>query len=883
MGLGKTVQTVAFLLAIFGPKTKLKSDPVLICAPASLLVNWERELEMWGTLGNRNFTITRYVGSKRPKILGSFKAQKRDILLTTYDTFRNDIKELNEVPWRCAIFDEVHKIKERKAKVTKAAMTLKTKRRFGLTGTVMQNNFEELFTLLNFVRPASLGTLKHFNEKYIKVIKVGQKRDATPLEIARSEQSARSLNQAIKKSVLRRDVSIIKDLLPGKDDHIVFCTLTPIQLEMYKRVTASPQFQFVISMVTPCECASGKQRGNCCGRDTMVAGDVSWKKIVLPSITNLIKIAQHPGLLIPHTNKDSVAFTNAIEFQKIAFGEERENILKMIKDSKNELLAGKMRTLVELLKIWKESKSKVLLFSSSTKMLDILQACLVKERYTYCRLDGTVDPAGRQAIIDTFNGASYEKKFVFLISTRAGGLGLNITSANIVVIYDASWNVTHDLQAQDRAHRIGQKKHCDVYRFISTGTIEEMVYQRQIYKQQMANIGVAGKHERRYFNGVLGVKGEEGEIFGLVNLLKLSTETVLSRDLVKMVENEEEKFRLEKGLRIDDTQKSETSILWDQKDEPSNMDGNQIIDLDNLASQIRNEIRTEQSQIATVLKRTGVAYSHNNHHVVGKDSFMEKHRTKEAERLNRLSLAYDNLKLAKQFAPVVDVDAPGTISQSTSSGFSAASFSMSRPFPLRNVYDGPAIINVPTLPPPPPKSIWGGIVSNVNFSSQPRKQFIDLVSPNKQKDENEKKRKVVEINVITPDPKRQKMRPGHPALEITDDGYALDLVSPSKPRPSTPRDAIISKPRITSPVRITHREGSDFSTSDVEDQVMGEPEAEQEGEDGAEEDTATMSYDDIEIDDEASNRHIPQQDKSKKMIEEELNNTDWVIEIDEDD
>jgi SNF2 family DNA or RNA helicase len=134
--------------------------------------------------------------------------------------------------------------------------------------------------------------------------------------------------------------------------------------------------------------------------------------------------------------------------------------------------------------------------------------------------------AARQKIVDNFNIS--KTKQIFLISTKAGGLGLNLVSANIVVVFDPNWNVTHDLQAQDRAYRIGQTKRTKVYRFITAGTIEEMIYNRQVYKQQMANIGLHGKNERRYFTGVQGQKGQEGEIFGARNLLKLVTENIMT-------------------------------------------------------------------------------------------------------------------------------------------------------------------------------------------------------------------------------------------------------------------------------------------------------------------------------------------------------------------
>jgi DNA excision repair protein ERCC-6-like 2 len=230
---------------------------------------------------------------------------------------------------------------------------------------------------------------------------------------------------------------------------------------------------------------------------------------------------------------------------------------------------GKLRTLNLLLPEWKTSQYKVLIFSKSTRMLDLLGTWLDAKNYSHLRYDGSIKVGvKRQQIIDevlmgflhvTFTLSQFcafltkyqfstnPRIFILLISTGAGSLGLNITAANIVVIFDrkgvfylqrsplwltkllllwsASWNASIDLQAQDRAFRIGQKKDCRIFRFVSAGTVEEAQYQRQLYKQQMHNISLEGKKERRLFQGVEGVQGQEGELFGIANLLKQTSST----------------------------------------------------------------------------------------------------------------------------------------------------------------------------------------------------------------------------------------------------------------------------------------------------------------------------------------------------------------------
>eukprot|EP01126_Amoeba_proteus_P065189 TRINITY_DN9226_c0_g1_i1.p1 TRINITY_DN9226_c0_g1~~TRINITY_DN9226_c0_g1_i1.p1 ORF type:complete len:835 (+),score=192.04 TRINITY_DN9226_c0_g1_i1:310-2505(+) len=651
MGLGKTVQSIGFLIAVISRERRKKRaarEPVLICIPASLVENWSRELIKWGQLGEISFEVCKYIGKDRKSLLSS---NTWEILLTTYDTFRIDFLELNSISWACVLFDEVHKLKERKSQVTNCAVSLKTLKRYGLTGTVMQNDFDELFTLLDFIRPDCLGTLSEFNERYIKPIKNGQRRDASDEDFARSRAAATRLNRAVEKVVLRRDNSILKDVLPGKDDTVVFCRPTPVQLRIYRRVLESDGYSFLIRQAQPCECKSTLKRGNCCGRGENWSGDwagdgkeeeeesdsvkVNWKKSVLPCITNLKKIAQHPELLVPNkivdeSDEQAVAKRERAEkFMKLAFGDEEKNIFDMMNDNIHSKLSCKIRTLQALLKVWKTKGNKILLFSSSTHMLDILQRMLNHCNYTWCRLDGTTDIGSRQSIIDRFNSSSCDEYFVFLISTRAGGLGLNITSANIVVIYDASWNVTHDLQAQDRAYRIGQTKFCYVYRLITVGTIEEMIYQRQVYKQQMANIGMEGKHERRYFTGVLGVKGEEGEIFGLLNLLSLSTEKILSKELLERVNAEEGSYK--------EDQKANPTCLSTNPNECTSPKETVVVVSDEDQEDDKHSL---EQDVEATLWASDVAYFQKNDRVVG-ESEVEKKRALEAKQLIRKEFERD--------------------------------------------------------------------------------------------------------------------------------------------------------------------------------------------------------------------------------------------------
>ncbi|KAJ1619961.1 P-loop containing nucleoside triphosphate hydrolase protein [Pavlovales sp. CCMP2436] len=167
-------------------------------------------------------------------------------------------------------------------------------------------------------------------------------------------------------------------------------------------------------------------------------------------------------------------------------------------------------------------------------MLDRVQAALTSDGYPYCRLDGKTSVKERSTLVDKFNSGS-GGKYVFCISTRAGGLGLNLVAANKVVIFDPNWNPSHDLQAQDRAFRIGQRRDVDVFRLISVGTVEERMYLRQVYKQKLASAALEGTSECRIFAGVQGDKGNQGELFGMSNIFELPTKSggVLTSDIMR--------------------------------------------------------------------------------------------------------------------------------------------------------------------------------------------------------------------------------------------------------------------------------------------------------------------------------------------------------------
>ncbi|KAI0179317.1 P-loop containing nucleoside triphosphate hydrolase protein [Hypoxylon sp. FL1284] len=542
MGLGKTVQVAAFLTATFGKTgdyrdskrmrkfqgTKTDWYPrVLIICPGSLIQNWKNELDRWGW-----WKTDLYHGVTKDDVLSTARAGRLEIMITTYTTYKNNRANVNRVPWDVVIADECHSIKDVKAEVTKAMNELNSLCRIGLTGTAIQNRYEELWALLNWTNPGQFGTLAEWKSTICKPLTIGQSHDATLHQLSEARKTAKKLRfNLLPRFFLRRMKSLIAHQLPKKSDRVVFCSLSDLQREAYENLLDSEYVNFVRSAYDICPCGSTKKRGWCCFEKNE-DGD-SWRSLVFPIMISLQKLSNHFNLLMPRTSDLPDKHKRELRFLQAASPltwkehyDNRDSLLSLA----NPECCGKWKVLRKLVKFWHNSGDKVLVFSHSVRLLKILQLLFNNTSYTYSYLDGSLNYEERQQVVDDFN--SDPNQFVFLISTKAGGVGLNITSANKVVIMDPHWNPSYDLQAQDRAYRIGQVRDVDVYRLISTGTIEEITYARQIYKQQQANIGYNASNERRYFKGVQQDSGRKGEIFGIQNLLTYHGDQIVLRDIV---------------------------------------------------------------------------------------------------------------------------------------------------------------------------------------------------------------------------------------------------------------------------------------------------------------------------------------------------------------
>ncbi|XP_057683640.1 chromodomain-helicase-DNA-binding protein 4a isoform X2 [Corythoichthys intestinalis] len=440
MGLGKTVQTAVFLYSLY--KEGHSKGPFLVSAPLSTIINWEREFEMWAP----GMYVVTYVGDKDSRavirenefsfednaIRGGKKASrmKKDssikfhVLLTSYELITIDMAILGSIDWACLVVDEAHRLKNNQSKFFRVLNNYPLQHRLLLTGTPLQNNLEELFHLLNFLTPERFSNLEGFLEEFADIAK---------------EDQIKKLHDMLGPHMLRRLKADVFKHMPSKTELIVRVELSPQQKKYYKFI-----------LTRNFEALNTKGGGN----------QVSLLNVVM----DLKKCCNHP-FLFPGA---------AMEAPKLPNG--------MYDGSSLIKAAGKLMLLQKMMRKLKDGGHRVLIFSQMTKMLDLLEDFLENEGYKYERIDGSITGGMRQEAIDRFN-APGAQQFAFLLSTRAGGLGINLATADTVIIYDSDWNPHNDIQAFSRAHRIGQNKKVMIYRFVTKASVEERI--TQVAKKKM--------------------------------------------------------------------------------------------------------------------------------------------------------------------------------------------------------------------------------------------------------------------------------------------------------------------------------------------------------------------------------------------------------------
>ena len=403
--------------------------------------------------------MEKYSGGRREEVCRAVRKEKLEVVL-------------GGVAWLVVVVvvDGCHKIKESKSGVTQALKSFSVSARVGLTETTVQNRYEELWCLLDWANPACLGSLDHFKQEFSQPMTRGFRQDASKYELATARKKQKTLNSLKSNWMIRRTKeSEISDQLPKKTDQIIFCGLSEFQQAVFSFLLSHPDTGRVLSAWDPCPCGSRNAAGRreiqsrCCFHqkdnpnspqvhmnedisDLSTVRFVCVQVVLLQLIAIFLKVANHASLILPnHKTSAAQARIGEVICRAVAatFPElSRRNFLSL-SDPK---YSGKMEVLAGLLPALEAEGDKVLLYSCSTALLDVLEAYVESVGYFYCRLDGTTNTQKRQQIVDKFNNDP--SIFLFLISTKAGGLGLNITGANSVIIFDPNWNPSYDLQAQ---------------------------------------------------------------------------------------------------------------------------------------------------------------------------------------------------------------------------------------------------------------------------------------------------------------------------------------------------------------------------------------------------------------------------------------------------
>ncbi|VDM56340.1 unnamed protein product [Angiostrongylus costaricensis] len=443
MGLGKTVQTITFLSQVYEYGIH---GPFLIVVPLSTIHNWVREFETWTDM---NAVV--YHGSQHSRdVIQQYEIYyakhhsagnklwrknlvKLDALITTFEMVVTDCEFLRKIPFRVCVIDEAHRLKNRNCKLLTGGLhALRMEHRVLLTGTPLQNNIEELFSLLNFLHPQQFSSSAAFLEQF------GQ---------CQSDEQVQKLQEILKPMMLRRLKEDVEKSLQPKEETIIEVQLSDTQKKFYRAILERNFTHLCKGTSAPSLMNVMMELRKCCNHPFLIQGA---EETILSELK----------LLHPEWDEETLSHKALVQ------------------------ASGKVVLIEKLLPKLRNDGHKVLIFSQMVRVLDLLEEFLVNMNYPFERIDGNVRGDMRQASIDRFSKKDSDR-FVFLLCTRAGGLGINLTAADTVIIFDSDWNPQNDLQAQARCHRIGQTKMVKVYRLVTANT-----YEREMFDKASLKLGL---------------------------------------------------------------------------------------------------------------------------------------------------------------------------------------------------------------------------------------------------------------------------------------------------------------------------------------------------------------------------------------------------------
>ncbi|CCH40552.1 putative chromatin remodelling complex ATPase chain [Wickerhamomyces ciferrii] len=545
MGLGKTLQTISFL----GYLRYIRNiqGPHLVVVPKSTLDNWAREFAKW-TPDVNAFVLQGDKEQRADIVKNKLYACDFDVCITSYEIVIKEKAHFRKFDWQYIIIDEAHRIKNEESMLSQIIRMFHSKNRLLITGTPLQNNLHELWALLNFILPDVFSDSEAFDQWFIASNEATPDPDSDKAtnESNKQDQVVQQLHKVLKPFLLRRIKNDVeKSLLPKKEVNL-YIGMSEMQRKWYQSILEKD--------IDAVNGANGKRES---------------KTRLLNIVMQLRKCCNHPYLFEgaepgpPYTTDEHLVYN-----------------------------AQKLKVLDKLLKKLKKEGSRVLIFSQMSRLLDILEDYCNFRDYQYCRIDGQTDHSDRIKAIDEYNAPDSEK-FVFLLTTRAGGLGINLTSADVVVLYDSDWNPQADLQAMDRAHRIGQTKQVKVFRLVTENAIEEKVLERATQKLRLDQLVI---QQGRNAGNTQAQSAKGNSKDDLLNMIQFGASDVFNStsngdagdddfDLDAILEKSESKTsklseRYSK-LGLDELQKfaSDSAYEWNGEDFKKKDTGNKIANL----------------------------------------------------------------------------------------------------------------------------------------------------------------------------------------------------------------------------------------------------------------------------------------------------------------
>jgi len=479
MGLGKTLQSISLLA--FLHDFKRISGPHLIITPKSTLGNWMNEIKRWCP-ALRPFKFHGSKDERAEQREHGLVVGKFDVCVTTYEVAIKEKPALKKFSWRYLIIDEAHRIKNENSVLSQVVRLYASTHRLLITGTPLQNNLHELWALLNFLLPEVFNSSGDFESWF----NLGGGEVKTEI--------VQQLHKVLRPFLLRRLKVDVEKSIPPKRVMQLYVGLSAMQKDLYRKILQ---------------------------RDLEAVNGTGDRVRLLNILMQCRKACNHPYLFDGMEPRFNGMYTTD------------EHLIHN---------CGKMVLIDKLLPRLKAEGSRVLLFSQMTRVLDILEDYCNLRKYEYCRIDGNTDGDVREEAIASYN-APNSSKFLFLLSTRAGGLGINLATANIVVLYDSDWNPQVDLQAQDRAHRIGQTKPVTVYRLVTEDTIEEKIVERAETKLRLDAVVIQQGRLADQSKALTKTQLLDIVRFGAENIFRSKDSSVSEEDIDRILEKGQAKTK----------------------------------------------------------------------------------------------------------------------------------------------------------------------------------------------------------------------------------------------------------------------------------------------------------------------------------------------------